>query len=319
MLKPALTKIFISLLSFIAFTAFFSAVPAHAAVTMSLDPATATVEEGATQTVKIMLDSESQEITIGDVYFEYDSSKFEINQTDIAKGESNYNFGGRTCDFKLKGTMVDSTKVRFGFYCEDDQGVNQPFTGLVNIGKITLKALADSGSTLLSLKYIVGATAGDCNAAKDGQDFLTGVSGAEYTFTSQPDDPDETHKSCNTSNICVTVAGAGTDDCTTNSDCTSGEDDEDTYLDCVSNQCVVKEGTASDHDDCVGKYDGSSCTSSGGDDDSDDDSDDSDSYFSPPSKGASPSAIPQTAGNTFVTIIGGLAAIGLIALSILII
>lgn len=267
-----------------------------------LDPDSATVNKDSSQEVKIMLDSGTQEITAGDVYLEYDSAKIQINQSNITKGEEDYDYGEGTCDFRLKGAVVDSSKVRFGFSCEDDQGVNRVFSGDVHVGSITFKALVDSGSTGLNLRFIPNATAGDCNAAKDGRDYLTGVvtindvgNSALFTFSSSGSgetshkecnssnqcvsvsgsgtnecttnsdcqDEEETHMECNSSKICVAISGSGTDKCTTNSDCASSSD-PDTYLDCINNQCVSKTGTNSDHSACVGKYAGSYCSSSSG-------------------------------------------------------
>lgn len=309
--KSALPAIILT----IPFLVVFSAKAYAAEVTMSLDPATATVAKDSTQTVKVMLNSGTQEITAGDVYLEYDSSKVQITQANVSKGEQDYNYGAGTCDFRLKGTVVDSSKVRFGFSCEDDQGLNQPFTGSVHVGSVLFTVLVGSGSTNLTLKFTPGATAGDCNAAKDGVDYLTGTSGGTYTFTSGGGN--ETHLVCNTSNQCVSVSGAGTNECTANSDC---EEDAPTHNECnTSNVCVSVSGAGTN--ECTANSD---CAT----EEEEEEEDDTDttttttttstSTYSTTSKGATGSAVPQTAGNVWLTILGGLGSLGLILLAVLV-
>jgi len=303
--KSALSSITFSLILFLGFS--FS--KAYAAdVVYSLDPASETVNQGETLTVKVMLDSQTQEINGGDLYILYDSSKVEINQTDITKGAQGYNYGEGTCDLRLKGAFVDSEKVRFGYSCEDDQGLTHSFKGLVNVGNISLKALLGSGSTDLEIKYIPGGTVGDSNAGLSGVDYLTGVSGGTYTLAAGES---ETHKECNASNICVDITGAGTDACTTNADCSSQDEPVDTYLDCVNNMCVSKEGSQSDHASCAGRYAGASCTTSSG-------QTTTTTTTTSSSNGSTSSAVPQTAGNIWLTVFGGLASVGLIVLSVLV-
>lgn len=305
--KPALKlKLFKTLIALFPALFFYIIVSARAeaAVTYSVDPQTGDVEKNQNYEFDIILDSETQEIVSGDVYIEYDSTKIEVEITGITKGEQDYSYGTGTCDFRLKGTMVDSSKIRFGFYCEDDQGINQPFKGEVTAGTVTFKALTDTGSTGINLKYIPDATAGDCGAYKNGVEYLTGVetvnsagNSAVYTFKAAGSDYEEEEEETS--------------------------DPQDTYLDCVNSQCVLKVGTNSDHSLCTGKASGDSCSSTSTSTTTTGTTTTSSTttttaYQNVGAAGsqATTSAVPYTSGSGTVTFITALAGFGLLLLGV---
>ena len=192
----------LTLLVFLAPTTAFGA-----GVTLSLSPESGT--QSAAFDVKIMLNTGDQEAGAVDIALTWEPEKLGISKASISAG----------ADFSIVAVSVDETKklIEFTVYADEE------FSGTaLHLATLRFTPQKTSGTAELRLSQ---ETTG---VFLDGEDILNGVSGATYTLASavggdDEEEDEETHRECQ-SEVCIEVSGAGSDECTTNSDCQSSSD-----------------------------------------------------------------------------------------------
>lgn len=182
-----------------------------AGVTLSLSPESGT--QSAAFDVKIMLNTGSQEAGAVDIALTWEPEELEIAKANISAG----------ADFHVVAVSVDEDRklIEFTVYADEE------FSGAaLHLATLRFTPQKTSGTTELRLSQ---ETTG---VFLDGEDILNSVSGATYTLSSaiggdeeeeEEEEEEETHRECQ-NEVCVEVSGAGSDECTTNSDCQSSSD-----------------------------------------------------------------------------------------------
>jgi len=191
----------------LALLAFLVPTPAFGAgVTLSLSPESGT--QSAAFDVRILLNTGDQEAGAVDIALTWEPEELEIAKADISAGG----------DFNIVAVSVDEAQklIEFTVYADEE------FSGTaLHLATLKFTPKKTSGTTELRLSQ---ETTG---VFLDGEDILNSVAGATYTLSSAVGGDEETHRECQ-DETCVEVSGAGSDECSTNSDCQSSSTGGDT-------------------------------------------------------------------------------------------
>jgi len=154
--------------------------------------------------VKVMLDSGTQTVGAVDVYLNWEPADLGISASDISAASG----------FTVAGKSVDEgeKQISFTVYKSEEFSGNS-----IQLATLTFSPKKSSGVTTVNYIFKGPGESGDSGVFYNGDDVLTSVSGATFTLAGTTT-TQETHKECR-DEACVEVSGAGSDECSQDSEC----------------------------------------------------------------------------------------------------